>query len=681
MSVQFGKWNFDGGDSAPDYIEKVAMTLAPYGPDTRESYDSGGVSLIYRAFHTTKESHHETQPHVSPSGRAITWDGRLDNRAELIAELRNGLTTNSTDITIVATAYEKWGEKCFRKLIGDWALSIWDPLQHSLILARDFVGIRHLYYSFDDNGVTWCTILDPLVRFAGKKFAICEEYVAAWIAGQFPRAHITPYTGINAVPPSCSVLLRPGRQGTKYSITQYWDFDPDNRISYRTDAEYEEHFRSVFATAVQRRLRSDRPVLAELSGGMDSSSIVCMADLIMGIAAQGSSRPPRASSPVECPRLDTITWVTDSYKHLDPDTNNFLWISKVEQKRGRAGFHINSSELPPIETGPLQRLISAFDSGGFACNPWPKTLSRLFQLYAAHMASQGHRVTISGIGGDAVTGKELTPIPELQNLLVEGRFVALVRQLHVWASKMEKPWRSLLWEAIREFFPREKRAADIMDAPWFDSGFIHRNQTVLCVRPARIKLLDHLPSFQHNLHDLDAERSLAARSDPTPNLVREVRYPYLDRDFVSFMYAIPREQVVRAGQRRSLMKRALVGVVPNELFNREQKAFVRPEAEREKQKKRSAETLASVEFGQDLVSSSLGIIDPGRFSEALQTVSREEETSMGMLIHTLKLEFWLRHLASYQVLAKPKATAGQAGSLETREVALTPAPKSSASWK
>src|SRR5208282_225074 len=139
-------------------------------------------------------------------------------------------------------------------------------------------GTKHLYYSFDDKQLTWSTILDPLVLFAGRTFEICEEYIAGWFAiPVFPVAHLTPYVGSHSVPPSSSVLLRPG----KHIVSKDWDFDPGKRIRYRTDAEYEEHFRSALATAVQRHLRSDRPVLAELSGGMDSCSIVCMADLVI----------------------------------------------------------------------------------------------------------------------------------------------------------------------------------------------------------------------------------------------------------------------------------------------------------------------------------------------------------------------------------------------------------------
>jgi asparagine synthase (glutamine-hydrolysing) len=141
MSVQFGRWNFEGQPPAPDYIEKVSAALAPYGPDSNESYSKGGMKILYRGFHTTKQSHFEKQPHISSSGAVITWDGRLDNRTALMSELRGALTTtfataNSvsvnpagewTDVEIVAAAYEKWGGKCLGNLIGDWALSIWNP--------------------------------------------------------------------------------------------------------------------------------------------------------------------------------------------------------------------------------------------------------------------------------------------------------------------------------------------------------------------------------------------------------------------------------------------------------------------------------------------------------------------------------------------------------------------------
>ena len=294
MSVQFGIWNVDGQSPAQDYIERVRTTLAPYGPDSDRSYAEGGVTILYRGFHTTKESRDETQPAVLPSGTTITWDGRLDNRSELVAQLRNGLATHSTDVAIVAAAYEEWGDKCFAKLIGDWALSIWNPIQRSLILAKDFVGTRHLYYSFDHDRVTWCTTLDPLIRFAGKKFAICEEYIAGWLSSQFSAAHITPYVGVQAVPPSCSVLLQPGRHGTK---THHYQI-----LGLRSPQQHPlPHGRRIRGTVPLRVCYSGAtpppvrpPRTRRTHGGIDSASIVCMADLTWASAKRArAARQPQ----------------------------------------------------------------------------------------------------------------------------------------------------------------------------------------------------------------------------------------------------------------------------------------------------------------------------------------------------------------------------------------------------
>src|SRR5258708_2167464 len=164
------------------------------------------------------------------------------------------------------------------------------------------------------------------VRFAGKTLALNEEYIAGWFS-MFPAVHLTPCVGIHSVPPSSSVLLGSG----KHNISKYWDLDPEKKIRYRTDAEYEEHFRNVFAKAVQRKLRSDSPILAELSGGRDSSSIVCMADTVIGRGA------------AETPRLDTVSYYDDS----EPNWNERPYFSKVEEKRGRTGCHINVAAQDP----------------------------------------------------------------------------------------------------------------------------------------------------------------------------------------------------------------------------------------------------------------------------------------------------------------------------------------------
>jgi asparagine synthase (glutamine-hydrolysing) len=624
MSVQFGRWNFEGQPVAPDYIEKVSAALAPYGPDSNEFYSKGGVRILYRAFHTTKESLREKQPYISSSGAVITWDGRLDNRAELISELSDSLTTGATDVAIVATASEKWGANCFAKLIGDWALSIWTPDNRSLNLAKDPVGTRHLYYSFDNNQVTWSTILDPLVRLAGKTFALNEEYIAGWLS-MFPAVDLTPCVGIHSVPPSSSVLLRPG----KHEVSKYWDFDPKNKIRYRIEAEYEEHFRVVFAKAVQRKLRSDRPVLAELSGGRDSSSIVCMADTIV---ARGTA---------DTPRVDTISYFDDA----EPNWNERPYFTKVEEKRGRTGWHVNVGAQDPEEIPAPEPPLESVH-GRFV--PTPGYDGRTSPHLRMCMASQGNRVVLSGIGGDEVMGGVPTPAPELENLLARALFGALAHQLKVWALEKRKPWFHLFWEAARRFFPPALVGVPkyMRPAPWLQSSFVKRHWAALTGYPSRTKLFGPLPSFQENLNTLDALRRQLARTALPFEPPFEKRYPYLDRDLLEFMFAIPREQLVRPTQRRSLMRRALVGMVPDEILNRKTKAFVT----RSPMVAISNDWAHFAEMTQNMLSSSLGIVAPERISEALKKVQRGEEVPMVRLSRTLCLEGWLKDLRALGII-------------------------------
>lgn len=621
MSVQFGRWNDGGQPVDPDYLAKVQALLAPYGPDGQGSYSKVNVAILHHAFHTTKESRRESQPHICPSGAALTWDGRLDNREELINELRGVLTTSSTDVSIVAAAYEGWGTNCFAKLIGDWALSIWNPETRSLILAKDFVGSRHLYYAMEKDQVTWSTILDPLVLLAGRSFELEEEYIAGWLAF-FPATHLTPYVGIHAVPPSSSVIIRAGTR----TVSRYWDFDPGKKIRYRTDAEYEEHFRTVYRDSVRRRLRSDRPILAELSGGMDSSSIVCVADMII---TRGTA---------ETPRLDTVSYYDDS----EPNWNERPYFTKVEERRGRAGCHIDGNSKACFRF--------RFESDRFAAMPGSGARSNEITKELAHcLVSHGNRVLLSGIGGDEVTGGVPTATPELADLLARSRFKVLADQLTHWALKKRKPWTHLLSEVLREFLPaalvgvpRNKRPA-----LWLNPGFKERNRLALTGYQSRLELFGPLPSFQQNLAALQGlQRQLGCTVLPSEP-PHETRYPYLDRGLMQFIYAIPREQIVRPGQRRSLMRRALVGIVPDAVLDRKRKAFIA----------RAPMAAIPTEWanlrgeGQKMLCGSRGIIDCARFSEALEMARHGLEVPMAPLIRAVITELWLRSLAQQRIVA------------------------------
>lgn len=637
MSVQFGAWNFDGAPIDQSYLERATVMISPHGPDADGSYMEKNISIHYHAFHTTSESRRESQPHAAASGAVITWDGRLDNRTDLIRQFKDVLTTNSTDASIVAATYDKWGVECLAHLIGDWALSIWNPYTRCLLLAKDPIGTRHLYYSFNEQSVLWSTILDPVVLLAGKSFALDEEYVAGWLSF-FPAPHLSPYVGIRSVPPASSALIRPRH----VTVQRYWNFDPEKTVSYRTDSQYEEHFRAVFAEAVRRRLRSDSPILAELSGGMDSSSIVCVADAVL------------AREVARTPRLDTVSY----YSNSEPNWDERPYFTKVEEQRAQVGCHIDAGLQVQDKLDMEPRRFAATPAS--ICQP-----SAARKQFAAYVKQRGSRVVLSGIGGDEVTGGVPTPTPELQDLLVGIRLRTLAQKLKLWALSKRKPWVHLFLEAAREFYPLPLVGvpASTQPQPCLNKSFAERNRRALGGYESRLTFFGPRPSFQGNLKTLGALQRQITCETLSPIPLYEKRYPYLDRDLLEFLYAIPREQLVRPGERRSLMRRALVGIVPKEILDRRRKAY----ASRAPIQALAAEHARLSTSTTTMALSSLGIIDSQAFCDSLQRIQDGTNFSIVPLTRVLILESWLQTMTDRGVLVSNSTESRRQPSYTARE--------------
>src|SRR6185295_5662049 len=162
MSAIGGIINFDGVPVDADLLTQLSTNLEAHGPDGGGEICQNSVGVVCRSFHTNVESRGERQPLVSNSGCILAWDGRLDNREELMAPLQDQVASNSSDNAIVSAAYEK-STSFPERLIGDFAFSLWDPGSRTLLLARDHVGTRPLFYYLDHNRLIWSTRLESLL--------------------------------------------------------------------------------------------------------------------------------------------------------------------------------------------------------------------------------------------------------------------------------------------------------------------------------------------------------------------------------------------------------------------------------------------------------------------------------------------------------------------------------------
>ncbi|MGB8064993.1 MAG: asparagine synthase-related protein [Candidatus Sulfotelmatobacter sp.] len=627
MSVQAGIWNFDGRPVDRELLADISESLKHLGPDGESCHVDGSVALLYRPFHTTGESRREKQPYISHRGSVLTWDGRLDNRDELIRELGSELEADPTDVAIVAAAFDHWESDCFRRIVGDWAVSIWKPDQHELLFGADYMAIRHIFYYLKKDRILWSTDLSSLVLLSNDKFHIDDNYVAGYFA-HAPDAHLTPYLEIREAPPGQFVCVRNGRA----SVERFWRFSPTLRIRYKTDAEYEEHFRHVFRLSVQRRLRSDSPILAELSGGLDSSSIVCMADDIL--AREGA----------ETPRLDTLSY----YDKTEPSGDDCIHFPKIEQQRGRVGIHIDGSRLG---TSPASLECTDF-------SPLPGALGfgqKLDTERADAVRSGGYRTVLSGIGGDEFMGGVPNPHAQLADLIVQFKFVKLTRQLMAWSLVKRQPGIQLLWQSAIDVLPPslgQYFAKEAKIDPWIRKDFAKR--TGLAIRQSEVD--EHfglwLPTRRSYIAGVLVMANNMAKLTAPVQAFEEARYPFLDQTLIEFLLSIPADQLLRPGERRSLMRRSLAGIVPQEILSRRTKQLGArtPVTILEK----SWDELQSI-FQRSL-SSRLGYIHEAQLLKTICDARDGKSVSLVRVLWTISLEYWLRDLAARGLLDPPAAS-------------------------
>src|SRR5262249_38929063 len=200
-------------------------------------------------------------------GVAIVMDGRLDARDDLARALNIGRSAEVGDCALVAAAYARWGLDCFARLIGDFAIVLWDSRLRRAIAARDVFGVRPLYYRHTPSE---CFLASELSALTGKDRRIRpnEGMVGECLARVVTSRSDTLATGIHRVPPGHVMVFERGR----LRLSSYWDPSHVPELRYRTTREYADHLRDLVVASVQARLRTTGAAGVMVSGGVDLSS-------------------------------------------------------------------------------------------------------------------------------------------------------------------------------------------------------------------------------------------------------------------------------------------------------------------------------------------------------------------------------------------------------------------------
>ena len=623
MSGIGGVFNFQQAPMSPSLLTILGQALNARGPDGGAEAIGGTHGMTYRAFHTTAESRFEEQPLLTRSGHMLTWDGRLDNRDDLLMHFPDGVEGQKTDVALVMAAYLKWGREFLSWVVGDFVLSLYDPGSNTILLARDPFGTRTLYYTSDKERVVWSSTLEALLTATCVEPEVDDDYIAGYLA-LHPEMFRTAYKNVFAVVPGHLVVIDEDGLHSR----PFWKLDPKHEIRYGTDAEYEEQFRQLFYDAVRCRLRSDGPVWSELSGGLDSSSIVCMADQIM--------RAGQASAP----RVETVSYI-------DENSTTFFdrkFISLIEKLRGGAGHHLQSNRHWVSFVSPEELFISKPSTAVCVVGTY-QWLSRVMEADHA-------RVLLSGLGGDQLLWSIAEPAPHLTDLVFQQKPLLLHRQLKEWSQFLKQPYMLLLWqETIVPLLPPALRArlqGQLKPAPWLTHEFIKQCHI-------KERLLIPADPFGYRLPSSRLQSSLVqfivssiAEGECWEESSADKTYPFLHRPLVEFLMAIPFEQKLRVNETRSLMRRAFKDLLPPKILNRRSKGIV-------------GETFCRGLADQwsvlqpmlvDSRVSTRGYVDAKVFRSVLDLARHGRKIESSTLFKTIALEIWLRSLEHYPVRSR-----------------------------
>ncbi|MGH7722711.1 MAG: asparagine synthase (glutamine-hydrolyzing) [Candidatus Dormibacteria bacterium] len=476
---------------------------------------------------------------------SLICNGEIYNAPELKVELEargHRFATDHSDTEVILRGYEEWGHGVVTHLTGMFAFALWDSTRGELFLARDRLGIKPLYYAQLGSRVIFASeikaiLQDPAVP-RREDLAVLQRFLLFRV---HDATEDTFFAGIKRLRPAHTMTIGP--DGIS-SIERYWN--PEINLEFssgRSDADHAAEFAALFEKVVARHLLSDAPVGVPLSGGLDSSGVVCtMADLMQrGADLHTEGRLHTFSALFPGQSIDESEYIhevetrTNSVPHYAyPDLDEF-WTEMTDW--------VWFQEEPTIASAP-------------------------YAYYCVYRVAHEHvKVMLSGNGGDELLAGY---IPYFRAYLSSAR-----DQRH-WLAGARELLRGL--DLYRGFFAEAMRSR------------LPRQGGLLSMRPFLADQDGSLDSVSFTPdRNLNARLANDVLAYSTPNLLRyedknsmafsiEARVPFLDHELVEFIFRLPIDQKIDGGWNRAVYRRAMRGRIPEKNRLRRSKiGFTNPE--------------------------------------------------------------------------------------------------------
>ncbi|MGH9940780.1 MAG: asparagine synthase (glutamine-hydrolyzing) [Pyrinomonadaceae bacterium] len=599
-------------------LDRMCRIITHRGPDDQGTMVEGNVALGMRRLSIIDLAGGH-QPISGCGGRvSVVFNGEIYNFQELQKELeaRGHHFHTHSDTEAIVHAYEEYGERSVERLRGMFAFALWDERERMLFIARDRVGKKPLYYTLTPQGtLVFGSELKSLLEHPEVGRELNFEALDAYLTFGYVPDPLSIFRDVHKLPPGHHLTFADGR----ISIKQYWDFNFEP-VEVRPEEEYLEELRALLDEAVRVRLVSDVPLGAFLSGGVDSSTVV-------GLMARASGRPVKTFS---------IGFNEDSYSELK--------YARVTAEHFGTEHH--EFIVTPDICHIVDELAWHFDE--------PFADSSAIPTYMVSKLAREHvTVALSGDGGDElfagytryVVDQRRSGFARLPRPLRRGVMAPLSRNLphgargrnflhNVALDPLERyidsisTYTSLTRPALyRADFRRQLGASDVAPASRF-RDYAARVRTGNAVDP--LLYLDSKTYLPGDILTKVDRMSMAVSL--------EARVPLLDHKLIEFVTRIPAELKLKGLTTKHIFKRAVRGLVPDEILDRPKQGFGVPIPQwiNSQLRERIRETLT------DTRARGRGYFEPGYVSLMLDEHERGRRDHSAQLWSLFMLELWHR---------------------------------------
>ena len=532
-------------------------SLVHRGPDDAGLWvrDGGApfVGLAHRRLSIIDLSESARQPMFYGNGNlAVVFNGEIYNYIELRKELE-GLGcffVTRSDTEVLLAAYDRWGEACLERLNGMFAFALWDERRQSLFAARDRFGKKPFFYYHRDGRFYFASEMKALFRVPGipcrPDTDALDRYVQAF---RLETGEETLFEGIRRLKPSEALLLTDTGRVKRW---RYWQLEETSPARVVRLEEAEEEFRALFSDSVGIRLRADVPLGSSLSGGLDSSAIVCTLAEQLGAHDNHGLKTFSARFPDDA--------VVDEGEYIDA----------LVRKAGVDAHRVTPS--PEGLKGMIRQMHYYQEE--------PFLSSSIFAQWEVMRLARKEQVTIllDGQGGDEILAGY---IPYVQtyflDLFLSMRWYALMREVIPFLAMQRRAVRSYKDASQRFYVLTPLGLARAVLGPYVQK--LKGAEGPLPARAEGPRFRDRLTEqLYRDLTEISIPLLLRYADRNAMAFSREVRNPFLDHRLVEYLFSLPSGLKIRHGWNKFLLRHAMRGMLPEKIRKRFDKVgYVTPE--------------------------------------------------------------------------------------------------------